>query len=281
MKTIIVTVLLVLVSGGGIAWYRHDSGKALPPLRTATVERGELLFSIDATGTVEPEEVVDVGAQVAGKINSLGADPRNPSNSIDYGSPVDVGTVLAHIDDALYQSEVDQAQAQVESARAIAASTAAQVLDSQANVERTQKDLLQMQAKLYKARRDWTRADNTWKTAPGAITESDFDLAKSNYEAADAAVGRYCSQQLKAFPMILGRWEPFLHARRGSHTFVRKGAIYARVGPWKPHHLQGPERNGPCKIRRVHVNYRRFFVRRNEGRPVRKPTIQVVKDQAQ
>jgi HlyD family secretion protein len=42
--------------------------------RTAPVERGDLLSTISATGTVEPEEVVDVGAQVMGRIRDLGVD---------------------------------------------------------------------------------------------------------------------------------------------------------------------------------------------------------------
>ena len=35
-------------------------------LRTVPVKRGDLRATIDATGTMEPEEVVDVGAQGAG-----------------------------------------------------------------------------------------------------------------------------------------------------------------------------------------------------------------------
>ena len=123
------------------------------------------------------------------KIQSLGVDPRDAKRTIDYGSPVNVGTVLARIDDSLYQSDVEQAQAQVDSAQAFAESTAAQVLEAEANVERAEKDLLQMQAKLFQAERDWDRAQGLWKSSPGAISESDYDLARSTYEAADATVG--------------------------------------------------------------------------------------------
>ncbi len=189
LKSAIAALVLIVASGAAAYFYRHEGDKSLPPLRTVAVERGELQFTIDATGTVEPEEVVDVGAQVAGKVQSLGADPRNASRTIDYGSPVNDGTVLARIDDAVFQSEVDQAQAQVESSQAIAEASAAQVQEAEANVQRADKDLLQMQAKLYQAQRDWGRAQETWKTSPGAISESDYDLAKSTYEGADAAVG--------------------------------------------------------------------------------------------
>ena len=189
IKTAVATLVLITASLTATWWYRQDTKPTLPALRTASVERGDLLFTIDATGTVEPEEVVDVGAQVAGKVQNLGVDPRDPERTIDYGSPVSVGTVLARIDDSLYQSDVEQAQAQVDSAQAFAESTAAQVVESQANVERAEKDLLQMRSKLFQADRDWVRVQDLWKSSPGAISESDYDQARSTYESADAMVG--------------------------------------------------------------------------------------------
>ena len=73
---------------------------------------------ITATGTVEPEEIVDVGAQVTGMITSLGADPDSPGKTIDFGSRVEVGTVLARIDDAIYRAQVEIAQADCQRAEA-------------------------------------------------------------------------------------------------------------------------------------------------------------------
>ena len=48
-----------------------------------------MLPTIEATGTVEPEQVVDIGSQVNGLITELKAD---------YGSNVEKDTVLAQID---------------------------------------------------------------------------------------------------------------------------------------------------------------------------------------
>ena len=50
---------------------------------------------ITAVGTIEPEQVVDIGAQVTGTIASFGADPHEQGKSIDYGSAVEAGTVLS------------------------------------------------------------------------------------------------------------------------------------------------------------------------------------------
>jgi len=77
MKSILGCALALLMAGGGFAgwhWYRRDGAADAPPFRTAAVVRGDLVATIGATGTVEPEEVIDVGAQVAGAINSFGRD---------------------------------------------------------------------------------------------------------------------------------------------------------------------------------------------------------------
>ncbi len=182
-RTLIVILLLAPLALGAWIYLRGRQGQqAAPSYRTAKVERGELLVSISATGTVEPEEVVDVGAQVAGQIVSFGTDSNG--RTVDYGSPVEEGTVLARIDDSLYLAEAAQAEAQVHSARA--------------NLQRAEADLEQLKAKLQQAERDWKRAQ---KLGPSeAISQSAFDSYQSAYEVAQAnlAVGRAAVLQAKA-----------------------------------------------------------------------------------
>ena len=67
---------------------------------TAKVTKSDLNVTISATGTLEPEEVVDVGAQVAGQILAFGKDKAG--QTVDYGSYVEEGTILARIDDTVY-----------------------------------------------------------------------------------------------------------------------------------------------------------------------------------
>ena len=92
--------------------------------RTAAVTRGDLMAVIEAAGTLEPAEVVDVGAQVDGSIVRLGNDPRGGTDPnyqgkpIDYNSPVDAGTVLAAIDPTLYKARRDEAAAGLDRAKA-------------------------------------------------------------------------------------------------------------------------------------------------------------------
>ena len=94
-------LILSALGAAGFWGWRTFAGKnpqeGVAPFRTAAVTKGDLLVAISATGTVEPEKVIDVGAQVAGQILSFGEDLAG--KPVDYGSLVDEGTVLARIDD--------------------------------------------------------------------------------------------------------------------------------------------------------------------------------------
>ncbi len=152
-------------------YYPSRAGNSRESFQVGTVQRTDLLSTISATGTVEPEELVDVGAQVAGKIVAFGEDREG--KTVDYGSPVEEGTVLAKIDDVLYQADVAQAEAQLGQAKA--------------GLERARADLAQLQAKLAQAERDWARAR---KLGPSeALAQSAYDAALSAHEVAKANVG--------------------------------------------------------------------------------------------
>jgi HlyD family secretion protein len=177
IKIVLTLVILLLISGAGLLWYRSREGEQAVVLRTAPVSKGDLVVTIKATGTVEPQEVVDVGAQVAGQILSFGKDDNG--KPIDYGSVVDEGTVLAQIDDSLYQSD--------------AATAAAQVQLASAGLQSAQANLEQMNAKLYQAQRDWERAQKLGPSEALAQTSFDsykaaFETAKANVSAAQAAI---------------------------------------------------------------------------------------------
>jgi HlyD family secretion protein len=119
MRTILSIVIvggLVIVGGYYLLRYYRTQGTS--NFRLAQIERGDMLPTIGATGTVEPEQVVDIGSQVNGLITDFGVDPHDPTKHIDYGSNVEKDTVLATIDQTFYQATVDQNQAAVNSAKA-------------------------------------------------------------------------------------------------------------------------------------------------------------------
>ena len=168
MKTLLGMLTLAALIGAsvwGYSKYVAPSGAAV--LRTASVKRADLLAAITATGVLQPEEVIDVGAQVVGRIKSLGPDPSDPQGkkTIDFGSLVKEGSLLAQIDDAVYRAQLAQAEAAV---------------------VRAQADLLQSQAKLEQAEKAWRRAENLRPSH--AIGETDYDLAVANYKSAKATV---------------------------------------------------------------------------------------------
>ena len=179
-KSILMIVLAAVAAVGLGLYFRSNGGGVY--YRTVEVRRGNLVATIGATGTVEPEEVVDVGAQVAGKIISFGKDKNGVE--VDYGSIVEEGTILAQIDDSLYAAEVAQASAQL--------------MQAKASVQRAVADLDQMKAKLFQAQRDWERAQ---KLGPSeALAQSSYDAYKYGYEAAKAnvEVGEAAIEQAKA-----------------------------------------------------------------------------------
>ena len=173
-KQTLVSVVLVGFVASAAFIYQQRGNQSSPSFRTAAVKRGDLVATITATGTVEPEEVVDVGAQVAGKIVAFGKDKHG--KTIDYGSVVESGTVLAQIDDTLYAAAVAEAKAQLQQAKA--------------GVQRAEADLIQLQAKLVQAQQDWKRARELG--ASDALSQSDYDALRSGYEIAKAnvAVGK-------------------------------------------------------------------------------------------
>src|ERR1039457_6567095 len=174
--TLLVVIVLVVVGCIGMWWIR-SKGNQNSMFRTGQIKRGDLLATISATGTIEPTEVVDVGAQVGGLVKTFGKDKTG--KTIDYASVVEEGTVLAKIDDSLYSAALETAKAQLQ--QAVANKTSAE-----ANV-------LQMKAKLLQAKQDWNRAQ---KLGPSdALAQSAYDqylanyeIAKSNLAASEAAV---------------------------------------------------------------------------------------------
>jgi HlyD family secretion protein len=171
LKQAVAAILFLVFVGAVYRWHRRSENVATVSFRTMPVSRGDLSVTVDATGTLVPEEVVDIGAQVAGQIVAFGTDTAG--KPIDYGSRVEQGTILARIDEALAQADVAQSEAQVASARA--------------GVRRAEADLEQLRAKFRQATRDWERAKIM--RASEVLTQSDYDGYQSAYEMAKANVG--------------------------------------------------------------------------------------------
>src|SRR4030042_3276862 len=92
-------VVLILLGAGGFYWFSANG--RTPSYRTASVERGELLSTISATGTLNAVVTVQVGTQVSGTIQQL---------LVDFNSPVKKGMLIARIAPATFEAKGNQAQ---------------------------------------------------------------------------------------------------------------------------------------------------------------------------
>jgi len=194
MKKIIKIAVPVLVLAviAAAAWfaYRYFAGDQEEyTFKTEKVTRGDLVSSISASGTVEPEELVSVGAQVTGKIMSFGTDVDG--KTVDYGSRVKAGDVLARIDDEVYAAELREREAQVQQAKAEIAAANAEIAAANAAIN-------QSQAALVRAEFDWNSADKLYQTK--ATSLSAHVAAKASYLSAkaDLAAAEARLEQAKA-----------------------------------------------------------------------------------
>jgi HlyD family secretion protein len=94
---------------------------------------------VQAIGTVEPEEVVELGSQVTGRIQSFGADPKDKNKAIDFNTVVNKGTILVQLDPGRYQAELALAKANLRRAdagfrQAMARAETAQKVSGKADV---------------------------------------------------------------------------------------------------------------------------------------------------
>jgi HlyD family secretion protein len=161
----LVILVGVLLLHGGVAGCVSAADEAALPDRPATAAQAAPTKKVTAEGTVEPAEMADVYAQVAGRIVKLGADPRAKDKTIDYGATVEAGTVLAQIDSELFAVRVERE-------RAVCMRAEAEVTQAKIGEER--------------AKAQWEDFQERKKN--GTASDLEFDAAKFNYKASVAAV---------------------------------------------------------------------------------------------
>src|SRR5947209_4475410 len=121
LRTLLVTLIVLggLGAGGWYGWLWMTAPPAAPIYRTDKIVVGNLTATIGATGTIEPEKVVDVGAQVPGRITKFGISPRDPNKGeVDYVTPVEPDDVLLELDDSLYRAQMMKAKAVLQKSKA-------------------------------------------------------------------------------------------------------------------------------------------------------------------
>ena len=104
-------VLLLVIALGAAAWWywRGGDAPAATKYRTQAVDRGDIVQTITANGTLSPLTVVQVGTQVSGTVYKI---------HVDFNDVVEEGQVLAELDPALLQATLKEGEANLENARA-------------------------------------------------------------------------------------------------------------------------------------------------------------------
>lgn len=166
----VIVIAIAVVVGGWLVSLFSDNKEQLV-FNTVKTELMNMRKTISATGTVEPEELINVGAQVGGMITSFGVDVDG--NNVDYRSKVTENMVLANIDDSLYVSEVRECEANREQALAA--------------IEIAKANITLSEAQLKLAEANWKRAQQL--NPQNVIPQSDYDSALADYEVAKADIG--------------------------------------------------------------------------------------------
>jgi len=153
-KLVVLAVLLAAALGAGAYFKFKEPPKA--QFKTLKLERGDILSTVSATGTLNAVVTVQVGTQVSGTLSKL---------YVDFNSPVKKGQPIAQIDPALFNSAVQQ---------------------SRGNFLNAEASLARAQVTLADAKR--TLGRNKQLLAEGIIAQSDLDAAQTAYDSAQAGV---------------------------------------------------------------------------------------------
>ena len=169
-----ILILVILLTAAAFVAFRLNQ-KTEAEYFTAKVEKGDIRQVIEATGTINPVTLVQVGSQVSGMISRL---------YVDFNSKVKQGQVIAEIDPKLFQGAVLQAQADLQNAEAMLTAAKANMAKDEATLK---------QNKL-----DYERAASL--VPPGVMSQQQLDQAKATYDAISAQVGsdRAAIQQAQA-----------------------------------------------------------------------------------
>ncbi len=152
---IAVAAVVAVVAAIGVVQSRKAKGIRV---RTAKVERKDLVQLVTANGTVQAKTKVELSANIMGQITRL---------NVEEGDAVRKGDLLLVIDQARY---------------------AAAVASARSNLQALQAELTRVREAAAQAKRD---ADNSRaQYRDGIIAAADLDRAKSQYDQAVASVQR-------------------------------------------------------------------------------------------
>ncbi len=194
-----VIAFLLIATGTYFLWpYLTGNGKNNHNYQFATVQRGNIENVVTATGTLQPREYVDVGAQVSGQLEKI---------HVEVGSIVKEGDLLAEIDATVYLANVDESRAQLRNLQA---------------------QMKEREAKLTLAQVQYRRQQALLKEE--ATTQESFQTAEANLQSADAQLASLKAQIEQIESTLRAREANLLYARISSPMDGTVVSITARQG---------------------------------------------------
>jgi len=161
-RAIIVLFLLAAGGAGGWMYYQRSNTQEIS-VNTSPVTRGDIVDAVGSTGTLGAVTTVQVGTQVSGIIEWLGAD---------FNSIVKKDQVIARLDPSLIQAQLE--------------SSNANLTQSRASLTRAQIELDRQKILLQDVQQKYARAKELFDRQ--LTTQSDLETAKTNLDSAQANV---------------------------------------------------------------------------------------------
>ncbi len=181
MKTLGMLAAVVVVGAGSRFGYsRLTHGDGASAFMTREVDRGDVIQTVSATGTIEPVTKVIVGSEVSGKIHRW---------YTDFNAVVKEGDLLAELETDRFVTAVQQAEADLALARAREAESLVRHKDAareRARIEKladaqnaSENELLVAVAAEEAARAVWQGAQASVKSAEAILGAVQVDLART------------------------------------------------------------------------------------------------------
>lgn len=131
-RSLLLVALAAAAIGAGYGGYKYFiAAPATPAYKFASVERGPIVATVAATGTLTPVVSVQVSSQISGQIREI---------HVDFNSPVKEGQLIAQIAPETYEHRVRQAEADLEAARATVAVQQAEIYRAKVNLMDAERD---------------------------------------------------------------------------------------------------------------------------------------------
>ena len=108
-NALLLTMVVIAVGAYFLAPKLIGGGDNLDQYQVASVQRGDVEDLVTATGTLQPRDYVDIGAQVSGQLKKI---------HVEIGSVVSAGDLLAEIDPTVYLANVEARRALLRNQRA-------------------------------------------------------------------------------------------------------------------------------------------------------------------